>query len=187
MEKYVLNNSINQRELMDKEGLIKKLLEADQEIALSHPNNRPINVVIGGGSVLIIQDLVDRQTIDIDVLGFYTDVEDVFNKHSINSRMNTFVDTQAENYLDRLIPLELNTKVIHYYLLSLEDLVIMKLFSGREKDYNDISSPNVIRNLNWDLLDKIIEDGEVDNSFNERRYKIFLDNYDRYKDKYKTS
>lgn len=56
----------------------------------------------------------------------------------------------------------------------------MKLFSTRGKDHQDIREKEIIEKLNWGLLDSIISSGEVDVSFNERRYKEFLSRYHEY-------
>ena len=56
----------------------------------------------------------------------------------------------------------------------------MKLFSVRLKDKNDIRSPEVLANLNWDKLDKIIKDSELKYTFNERNYQDFLNRYNEY-------
>lgn len=98
----------------------------------------------------------------------------------MNCRSNAYCDCVAENFVDRLVKLDLETKAIDYYLMSLEDIVIMKLFSDRKKDLDDIRRREVIKNLNWELLDKIILSGEADNSFNNQRYKWFLIKYKEY-------
>ena len=166
---------------MNKKELIDKLLLADEEISMIYPSSPRINVVIGGGSVLIIQGLIDRQTPDIDTIGYYKGLESVFNKYEINSRMNAYSDCVAEKYEDRLIRIDLQTKTLDYYMLSVEDLVIMKLFSDRIKDYKDITEKTVLERIDWTLMQKIVDDGELNYSFDEKRYKRFLDKYNKYK------
>ena len=166
---------------MDRDELIKNLKLADREIHGFFRGKKTIDVVIAGGSSLMIRGLLSRQTDDIDAISFYNDVEQIFNKYDINSRILTFGDSLAENYEDRLEDLNIETKAVRYHLLSLEDLVIMKLHSQRGKDYTDITSKEVVSNLDWDKLKQIIDSGEADVSFNERRYKEFLDRYEKYK------
>lgn len=168
---------------MNRKELLGKLLKADEEISMMFEPSHKVDVVIGGGSVLIIRNLISRQTPDIDTIGFYSELENVFNKYDMNSRMNAFSDCLPENYENRLEKIELPTKAINYYMLSLEDLVLMKLFSHRGKDLNDISDAKVLATIDWSLLDKIVIDGELDNSFNERRYKEFLDKFNAFKEK----
>ena len=51
--------------------------------------------------------------------------------------------------------LNLGTKVIDYYTLSLEDVVISKIAAGREKDIEDINNKNVVKAINWELLGQL--------------------------------
>ncbi len=165
---------------MNKQELINTLLKVDEETSLILSNSKKIAVVIGGGSVLLIKDLIDRQTIDIDTLGSYEDLESLFNKYEMNSRMNAFSDSLPENYENRLEKIPLPTKALDYYMLSVEDLVIMKLFSNRDKDHKDITGRALLDSLNWDLLQDIVDSGELSYTFNERRYKEFLDKFQEY-------
>ena len=166
---------------MTREELLNKLKLADEEVYLTYGPQNKIDIVIAGGSSLLIRGLLSRQTADIDVINFYNEIEHIFNMYDINSRILTFGDSLAENYEDRLEELGIETKAINYKMLSLEDLVIMKLHSARGKDYLDITSKEVVEKLNWDKLKEIIESGEADVSFNERRYKEFLGRFEKYK------
>ena len=170
---------------MTREELLNKLKLADEEIADTFGEGTIIKVIIAGGSSLLVRRLLARQTKDIDVINFYNEVEHIFNKYNINSRILTYGDSLAENYEDRLEDIDVETKVVKYKMLSLEDLVIMKLHSHRSKDYLDISSKEVVESLNWELLDQIVSSGEVDTSFNERVYKEFLEQYEKYKKEHK--
>ena len=166
---------------MNRDELINKLKLADEDISIAFNIDKKIDVIIAGGSSLMIRGLLARQTYDIDAISFYNEIEHIFNMYDINSRILAFGDSLAENYEDRLEDLNLDTKSVRYRLLSLEDLVIMKLHSHRDKDYADITSKEVVNALDWDKLKQIIESGEADVSFNERRYKEFLGRYEKYK------
>lgn len=170
---------------MNKEELIQRLLKADEELSLLVEDKQRIKVVIVGGSALIINNVISRSTMDIDVIGLYQNLDAAFSKYDINSMSNSFIDSLAENYDSRLVKLELKTKVLDYYTLSIEDLVIMKLHSSRKKDYLDATNEEVIKTLNWTLLEKIVDDGELDNTFNERKYKEFLNKFNEYIKEYK--
>ena len=112
-------------------------------------------------------------------------MEFIFNKYNINSRVNAFSDNLAENYEDRIEKLDLKTKSLTFYTLCLEDLFLMKLYSDRKKDYLDITNDNFLSQINWDLIDKIIADGELDNTFNEKKYRSFLQKYENFKKEFK--
>ena len=166
---------------MNKQELISKLIAMDDEISMLFPNEDKINVTIVGGGALILQGYLNRITLDIDLVDIYYPIlNPIFEKYDVNCRSNAFADCLAENYESRLKQVDIKTKIVDYYTLSLEDLVIMKLFSSRGKDHDDIRVKDVLDNLNWVKLEQIISSGEVDNSFNERRYKEFLSRYSDY-------
>ena len=166
---------------MNREELFERLKKADREIYGFYKGQKKIDIVIAGGSSLMIRGLLERPTDDIDALNFYHDVEQIFNKYDINSRIFAYGDSLAEKYEDRLDDIDIQTHAVRYRLLSLEDLVIMKLHSHRDKDYIDITNKEVVNALDWDKLKQIIDSGEADVSFNERRYKEFLGRYEKYK------
>ena len=115
---------------MDKLDLIERLKALDEDAVLVLPHR--ISMVIVGGSALILGNYVSRTTQDIDVINRFPEkLQSILESHDINNRSNAFADCLAENYQDRLIKLDIETKMIDYYLLSLEDLVIMKLYSDR--------------------------------------------------------
>ena len=174
---------------MNRNELFEKLKKADEEAFMVCDNHSKIDVVIGGGSVLMINDLLPtRQTLDIDTIGNpyggHPELKEIFEKYEINPRMNAFLFSLADNWESRLTKVNMETKILDYYTLSLEDLVISKLNSHRPRDFNDIIEKKVIDKINWELLQKIIDDGEVDNSFDKRRYEEFLQRYEKYKKMY---
>ena len=163
--------------------MITKLKALDEEAALII--DAKISMIIVGGSALVLGNHLNRSTQDIDVIDIYPELQSILENYDVNNRSNAFSDCLAENYENRLVKLDIETKVIEYYLLSLEDLVIMKLYSDRPNDYLDITNKQILDNLNWVKLEEIISSGEADVSFNERRYKQFLAKYDKYKADYK--
>ena len=166
---------------MNKSELINKLITLDEEVSMVYPGKNRITMTIVGGGALLLQDYLNRITLDIDLIDvYYPILAPILDKYDVNYRSNAFSDCLAENYNSRLVKVNIDTKIIDYYVLSLEDLVIMKLFSTRGKDRADIREKEVVENLNWDKLETIISSGEVDVSFNERRYKEFLSKYQEY-------
>lgn len=63
-----------------------------------------------------------------------------------------------EDYLSRLQPVPIDSRKIRFFTLSVEDLVVSKLCALREKDYEDICTPEIYQSLNWELLDALIEE-----------------------------
>lgn len=71
--------------------------------------------------------------------------------------------------------------------MSLEDIVISKLYSNRLKDKIDIENDNVLNELNWELLDILVNDEmEVKaSSLNNRTYSELKQSYEEYKRRFK--
>ena len=80
------------------------------------------------------------------------------------------------------MPVRLNGQRIDFYTASLEDIVIAKLYSGRDTDVHDIIDPSVLREINWNRLEHLAtaEDEAKASALNEFRYAEFLDNYRTY-------
>lgn len=171
-------------EKFNKQGIVERLIAADQEAALLSAIPYSVDVTIVGGSVLILKNLLFRSTPDIDALNIEKSLKNIFLKYDINDRVNAYSDFIPYNYEDRLELIDIGTTTIKFYMLSLADLVIMKLSSDREKDWSDITSANVINALDWDLLENIKEN-ELDHISNERIMGNFKYNYARFVEKYR--
>ena len=165
---------------MDKDELISTLIKFDEEASMILSDKYDYDITIVGGSALVLLDSLKEKTKDIDVIGQYNLLDSLMNKYDMNSNVNAFCDCLPYEYESRLIKLNIPTKIINFYILSLEDEVIMKLFSSRGRDYEDITNINVLSRLDWDKLINIVESGEVDNSFNQRQYSYFLSRYEKY-------
>ena len=70
---------------------------------------------------------------------------------------------------------------------QLEDIVIAKLYSARPTDRQDVIAPEVLRNINWELLDKLAtaEDEAMASALNEFCYREFRDTYEEYARRYR--
>ena len=169
---------------MDKKELIERLKQLDDEASMILPKGEKLSMTIIGGSALILSNYLTRATVDIDVIDRYPLLQPVMEKYDVNNRSNAFIDCVAESYNSRMTKLVIETKAIDYYVMSLEDLIIMKLHSNREKDYQDISNPEIVSCVDWNLLDSIVNSGEVDVSFNKQKYELFLEKYNKYKEKF---
>ena len=162
--------------------LIKRLKALDDDVAHQAPSVTKARITIVGGGALVMLNSFSRITFDIDVMDIFSpELLPIMEKYDINARSNAFCDCVAYNYEDRLVKLDIDTKIIDFYLMSLEDIVIMKLFSDRGKDLQDIRDSKIVNNLDWDLLEQIISSGEANVYFNELRYKHFLEHYEEYK------
>lgn len=171
-------------EKFDKQGIIKRLIGADEDASLMSFTPFHVKVILVGGSVLLLKDLRFDATPDIDALTLDNNLRNIFDKYDINDRANAHSDGIPYNYEDRLEKVDITTHTIEYYNLSLEDLVIMKLHSGREKDWKDVTNFKVVNKLDWDLMDYLVKN-ELDHISNTNLISMFKYNYDRYIKEYK--
>lgn len=111
--------------------------------------DRKISIVIAGSSSLILNKVNITSTIDIDILRIsdWLDKE-LLEQFDMNTRVQCTEDCLPYNWEDRIKPLELNTKVIQYYLLSIEDAVCSKIAAYREKDKNHLAVKNLANQIN---------------------------------------
>lgn len=88
------------------------------------------------------------------------------------------------DYLNRIIPIDIPTKKVKFYTVSLEDLVVSKLCSMRDKDVEDIENELVYKSLDWNLLDKLIDDVCYGMLSDFDRNALVI-NYNHYKERFK--
>lgn len=125
-----------------------------------------------GGTALIFHGLSHEMTIDIDTGNrIASKVKNIVDP-LINDNASEVI-VRAVNYSERLVPYEEKTfKNIKVYLFSLEDLLISKCATGRNKDLNDIKKTGLIRKVDKKLLKSII-DSEL-SEFNRQRVLLDL-------------
>lgn len=108
---------------------------------------RPLTMLIGGGAAMLLAHNIPLSTMDIDGLPLKGDVtpaeldplvkkvasELKISPHWYNDYFNTFTYTLPKDFRDRLVTV-FEGKKLTAVALGREDLLIMKCFSGREKD-----------------------------------------------------
>ena len=164
-----------------KDELFKRLIRLDEDADLMFDDDKRFSMVIVGGSALILLEVIARATSDIDALDVSTEIVELLERYDINVGVSTFINNFPYNHYDRLIELHKGRK-IDFYSASLEDIVIAKLYSGRDKDRQDITSKNVLEKLDWDILEELAtsENEARASALNEFRYNEFKSNYDEY-------
>lgn len=170
---------------MNKENLVNTLLAFDEEVYLRFGTNNIIKkyecYIVGGGAMILL-NLIPRVTYDIDVIRCTgNEIIDIMKHYDININASAHIDCFPDGYTSRAIKIDLKTKMIDFYVLSLEDIVVSKLASGRAKDFEDIHQNSVLDNLNWNKLDKLIEltiEGMISN-YNARELSDFYKEYKR--------
>ena len=168
------------------------LLRIDEEISLSLGVQDPrYRVVIVGGSAFLLNDLTKRpDTHDIDVLQLDRRIAGILeNYRMVNCAVLAHSNEIPHNFEDRLVSLELPTASIDYVTPCLEDLAVMKLYALRPNDIEDLSSPNVLARINWELLVHLVySDGEAKASCqSDRRYQDPLYAYREYEGRYRNA
>lgn len=175
-----------QDDFMEKEDIKENLLKLDREIYLFTQSSRSIDVVIVGSTCLAFLANISRRTQDIDILKMTHNIpNDILHKYKMNTAVQAFGESNLPyNYEDRLVYLNINTKIINYYLLSLEDIIISKIYAGREKDKFDINLESVIKKIDWIKLEKCAKEMEM-SAMNLRVYKEFKDSYNDFLRRYR--
>lgn len=173
-----------------KAELQRTLLLIDEEFFLTYgtPNPKPI-VVIVGGSAFMLLDLTNRPaTANIDVLQSNDTVRSIMSSYPVaNERVSAYLDQIPYNFEDRLIEIPLRTSAIRFMTPSLEDLAVMKLYAWRQNDIADLTSPNFLGKLDWDLLDHLVNDPDEAqaSALSERRFREMRDLYKQYREAYR--
>ena len=123
--------------LYEKE-IIERLLQVDRDMALIDTSDDVYTCVIAGGSALVLMKKIYRSTHDIDSIDASDEIKQLLELYNINMNVNAYRINFPENYLERIVKVNIPTKKVNFYTLSLEDLVVSKLCAMRGKDIEDI-------------------------------------------------
>lgn len=168
---------------MNRDDLIKRLLQLDEDMLLIDNSDDMYTCVIVGGGALVLMNKIIRSTHDIDAINASAELQPFLESYNINMNVNAFCLNFLDGYLNRIVKVNIPTKKVNFYTLSLEDLVVSKLNSNRTKDIEDLSNKSIYENINWEILDKLIED-TCYGMLNESDETLLRNNYDEYKEKY---
>lgn len=168
---------------MDKDELILRLLAFDRDAYLEYGSTEiKYECYIVGGGAMMILGLIPRVTHDIDVLQCTArELISLMPKYDMNMNVTAHIGCFADDYSSRAIKIDLDTRFIDFYTLSLEDLIVSKLASGRDKDFEDIKQPNVIEMIDWNKLDELIDlavEGMI-SDYSARELRDFYTDYQR--------
>lgn len=170
-----------------REDLLERLDRLDEDADLLFDDGRRFQMVIVGGSALILLNTITRATHDIDVLEVSPEIRGLLEKYDINSRVATYVNNFPYNYIDRVVPVAAGGRRIDFYTASLEDIVVAKLYSVRDSDWQDIIDERTLAALNWDRLEHLAtaEDEARASALNDRNYADFKASYDEYVERFR--
>ena len=166
---------------MNREDLLARLRDLDEYAYLAFSDNAErLHLILVGGSALVLLKVITRSTSDMDALSVSSCISNVLEDYDINTRVAAHADNFPLNIEQRLVRIEeIQGKMIDFYTASVEDIVISKLCAGRDKDIDDITTPDVLECIDWELLETLaLNDDELKATIlNERRYSEFLDAY----------
>ena len=147
---------------MKEDKIIENLLLFDEEISKENFLPTKAQCYIVGGSAFILSGMDGRSTRDIDVLDIdipkdeIVGLSSILKNHSMNRDVQAYFDKFPSGFARRSTKLDLDTKSVDFYILSVEDLVISKLCTTRfSQDVTDIEDPFVINKIDWDKLDEL--------------------------------
>lgn len=142
---------------MNKNELIENLLAFDEEASLlSVSQNIKYQCYIVGGGALLLLDLIPRATYDIDVIRCTGEhLVSIMADYDINMNVSAYLTYFADGYQSRAKKIDLETTTVDFYTLSVEDLIISKIASGRTKDMEDIRRESVVNIIDWNKLDNL--------------------------------
>ena len=143
---------------MNKREIFDRLLQVDRDMALLDPTDEQYMCVIVGGSALVILEKIVRSTHDIDSINASEEIQGLLETYNINMNVRAYLVNFPDSYLNRIVEIDIPTQKVKFYTTSLEDLVISKLASMREKDKHDIESERIYKDLNWTLMDELVDE-----------------------------
>ena len=162
---------------MNKAEIIKRLMSVDNDMSLLDTTADTYSCIIVGGSALVLLEKIYRSTHDIDLINASDEIKQLLEIYNINMNF-------PDDYLNRIIPIDIPTKKVKFYTVSLEDLVVSKLCSMRDKDVEDIENELVYKSLDWNLLNKLIDDVCYGMLSDFDRNALVI-NYNHYKERFK--
>lgn len=163
--------------------IIQRLLQIDNDMTLLDNTADTYDCVIVGGSALVLLKKIYRSTHDIDSINASDEIKPLLEAYNINMNVRAYVMNFPDDYRDRIIKVDIPTTKVNFYTVSLEDIVVSKLCSMREKDAEDIENELVYKDLNWTLMDKLIED-VCYGMFSDHSVNLLKINYENYKERF---
>ncbi len=171
---------------MKRNDILDRLDKMDMEAFVTLDNSEMYQMIIVGGSGLVLLGILSRATQDIDTIQASPGIWHLLAEYDANLRVSTYINNFPYNFEDRLQKVPIGGRKIVFYTASLEDIVVAKLYSNRDTDRQDLISDEVLKNIDWEKLKHLaLDPGEAKSSaLNERNYLDFLYNYNEYVRRY---
>ena len=177
---------------MDKQQLISKLQRIDENIffAQQAAPSKKFDVVIVGASALLLCDLSSKgATKDVDVLSAEASVRQfLYEDPDFNSQCLAYVLCLPYNFEDRMVAIDLGLRTLSVFVPSQEDLAVMKLYRWEDPDKADLTAPEFLERLDWELLDHLVHSPDEAAASRcalpeqDREFKNLLFNYAEYEE-----
>lgn len=167
-----------------RDEIIKRLLKVDSDMSLIDNTPDIYSCVIVGGGALVLMKKIVRSTHDIDTIKASEQIKPLLEAYNINMNVTPYLANFPDDYLTRIVKVDIPTKKVIFYTLSIEDLVVSKLCSMRKKDVQDIENELVYKELNWELLDRLVDE-VCYGMLNDYEVRTLQINYKNYKEKFK--
>ena len=173
------------RLVLDKEKAIKLLknLDRDMLLKLGTPPSEKFKAYVIGGAAMMMHDCLSKSTYDIDIIEVSTPVKKYISEYGdgvINYKAESCLFHFPFYFTDRAKLLPLDTKVVDFYLVALEDVLIAKLATTRTKDFKDLRAPDVVAKIDWEKMDIQVEE-QAENALNATHASIIRAQYRDYK------
>ena len=168
---------------MNRQEILSRLQQVDTDMALLDPTDEQYMCVIVGGSALVILEKLVRSTHDIDSINASEELVDLLEAYNINMNVRAYLVNFPDSYLNRIVKVDIPTRKVEFYTTSLEDLVVSKLASGREKDQQDIENPRVYQDINWQLMDELVSE-VCEGMLTDRDCRVLMQAYREYKERF---
>lgn len=163
-----------------KDELFERLRKFDEEYfldAFQKDDKERLIIVIVGSACLILNNINIPATQDIDIIKNSKKIDGyLFEKYDMNTRAKGLENFLPYNYEDRLIKFNFDTKIVDYYFLSLEDIVVAKIVAAREKDDDHLKADDIAKNIHWPTLKKCMEEVKL-SLLNENDYFWMVNRY----------
>lgn len=164
-----------------KNELLERLHRFDNELYLYALENNIIDIrlrlEIVGSACLILNEINIPATEDIDIVRMdrYVD-KSILDKYDMNTRAAGIENYLPYYYRDRLVKFNIETHIVDYYFLSLEDVVVAKIVAARQKDDDHLKAKNISEKIHWVTLKQCMEEIKL-SLLNENDYKWMVNRY----------
>lgn len=130
---------------------------------------------------VLMELLRDADDLDFVDINYHSSVGKIFRLFDRFDMLDLYVTPVAKGFEERAKPLE-GFKILNYFVLSKEDIIISKLGRYAEKDQEDIAV--LVRECDHALLNTLIKNVIDQENFSERVKVEFVKNSCKFKEKY---